>query len=64
MLAKIWKKIALAVCIIAVLFNITSKLVKKTNLKDELQSVIGGEAISFTEESAENQEETSNTNAE
>ena len=48
--AKLWKKIALAVCIIAILFNITNKLVKKTNLKDELQSVLGGEAISFSEE--------------
>ena len=46
--AKLWKKIALAVCIIAILFNITNKLVKKTNLKDELQSVLGGEAISFS----------------
>ena len=38
MLAKVWKKVALAVCIIAILFNVTSKLVQKTNLKDELQS--------------------------
>lgn len=52
MLAKLWKKVALAVCIIAILFNITSKLVKKTNLKDELQSVLGGEAISFSEETS------------
>ena len=52
MLAKLWKKVALAVCIIAILFNITSKLVKKTNLKDELQSVIGKEEISFSEETS------------
>ena len=52
MLAKLWKKVALAVCIIAILFNITNKLVKKTNLKDELQSVLGGEAISFSEETS------------
>ena len=49
MLAKIWKKIALAICIIAILFNITYKLINKTNLKSELQSVLGGEAISFSE---------------
>lgn len=68
MLAKLWKKVALAVCIIAILFNITSKLVRKTNLKDELQSVMGGEAISFSEDNAAsgNEEETSDntTNAE
>lgn len=52
MLAKIWKKVALAICIVAILFNITNKLVKKTNLKDELQSVMGGNAISFSEESS------------
>lgn len=63
MLAKLWKKVALAVCIIAILFNITSKLVKKTNLKDELQSVMGGEAISFSEDNAvsENGETSDNT---
>ena len=49
MLAKIWKKIALAICIIAILFNITYKLINKTNLKSELQSVLGGESISFSE---------------
>lgn len=68
MLPKIWKKVALAICIIAVLFNITSKLIKKTNLKDELQSVMGGEAISFSEENTTsvNNSATSNntTNAE
>lgn len=63
MLAKLWKKVALAVCIIAILFNITSKLVKKTNLKDELQSVLGGEAISFSEETSNtvNEENSENT---
>ena len=68
MLPKLWKKVALAICIIAVLFNITSKLIKKTNLKDELQSVMGGEAISFSEDNTTsvNNSATSNntTNAE
>ena len=53
MLAKLWKKIALAVCIIAILFNITYKLVHRTNLKEQLTSVIGGEAISFSEQTSE-----------
>jgi hypothetical protein len=50
MLAKCWKKIALAICIIAILFNITSKLVHRTNIKSELTSVLGGEAIKFSED--------------
>ena len=62
MLAKVWKKVALAVCIIAILFNVTSKLVQKTNLKDELQSVLGGEAISFSEETSNSVNELNSEN--
>jgi hypothetical protein len=47
MLAKWWKKIALAICIIAILFNVTYKLVHRTNIKEQLTSVLDGEAISF-----------------
>lgn len=50
MLAKWWKKIALAICVIAVLFNVTYKLVHRTNIKAELTSVLGGEAIKFKED--------------
>ena len=50
MLAKWWKKIALAICIIAILFNITYKLVHRTNLKAELEAVRGEEAIKFSED--------------
>lgn len=46
MLAKVWKKLLLAICIIAILFNITSKLVKRTNLGTQLKSVVGGTSIS------------------
>ena len=46
MLAKVWKKLLLAICVIAILFNITSKLVKRTNLGSQLKSVIGGTSIS------------------
>lgn len=55
MLAKMWKKIALFVCIIAILFNITYKMVHKTNIKSQLRGVLGGESISFSdpEEDAE-----------
>ncbi|MCI8310418.1 MAG: hypothetical protein HFJ45_09790 [Clostridia bacterium] len=59
MLAKWWKKIALFVCIIAVLFNITYKIVHRTNIKQELTSVLGGEAIKFSED----KENVENTNS-
>ena len=37
MIAKYWKKIGLFILIICCLFNITSKLVKRTTLKQHLQ---------------------------
>lgn len=37
MIAKYWKKIGLIILIICCLFNITSKIVKRTSLKQELQ---------------------------
>lgn len=37
MIAKYWKKIGFIILIVACLFNIVSKLVKKTSVKDELQ---------------------------
>ena len=46
MLAKMWKKVLLFICVIAILFNITSKLVYKTNLVTQLKSVIGGSSLS------------------
>ncbi len=39
MLAKIWKKALLAVCIIACLFNVMYKLVNRTSLEIQLKSV-------------------------
>ena len=38
MLAKIWRKLLLLVLIIACLFNVVTKFVKKSSLKDELLS--------------------------
>lgn len=38
MLPKIWKKLLLAICIIAILFNITSKLVNRISLEKTLES--------------------------
>ena len=37
MIAKHWKKIGLIILIICCLYNITSKLVKRTPLKNELK---------------------------
>lgn len=50
MLAKWWKKIAFGICIIAILFNITYKLVHRTNLKAELEAVKGQESIKLVED--------------
>lgn len=36
MLAKIWKKLLMLILIIACLFNVITKFVKKSSLKDEL----------------------------
>ena len=38
MIAKIWKKIFLAILIVASLFNVTTKIVKRYSLKAELES--------------------------
>lgn len=45
MLAKIWKKVLLAVCIIACIFNIMSKLVNRHSLKENLESANDGETV-------------------
>jgi len=37
MIAKYWKKIGLIILIVCCLFNITSKIVKRIPLKQELQ---------------------------
>lgn len=38
MLSKVWKKVLLAVLIIACLFDVVTKLVRKNSLKNELTS--------------------------
>ena len=38
MLAKYWKKIGLFILIVACIFNIMTKFVKKNSLKNELES--------------------------
>ena len=36
MIAKLWKKIGLIILVIACLFNIVSKIVKRTPIKEQL----------------------------
>lgn len=38
MLAKIWKKLLMFILIVLCLFNVVTKFVKKTSLRDELLS--------------------------
>ena len=45
MLAKIWKKVLLAICIIACIFNIMSKLVNRHSLRENLESANDGETV-------------------
>ena len=45
MLAKLWKKVLLAICIIACIFNIMSKLVNRHSLKENLESANDGEIV-------------------
>ena len=39
MLAKIWKKLLFAICIIACIYNVMNKLVSRTSLEVQLKSV-------------------------
>jgi len=64
MLAKLWKKILFAICIIACLFNITYKLVNRHSLKSNLESVNDGETIFDLSSDEENlPEEYTNNNS-
>lgn len=38
MIAKIWKKVLLFILLVACLFNIVNKIVRKNSLEQELQS--------------------------
>ena len=45
MLAKVWKKVLLAICIIACIYNIMSKLVNRASLEANLQKANDGNTI-------------------
>ena len=65
MLAKVWKKALMAICILACIYNVMYKLVNRTSLDEQLKSVINQssllEMIDDKKESTEN-ENTSTTN--
>ena len=46
MLAKIWKKLFLIICIIAIIFNIGHKLISRTSLKEQLIQLATTESLS------------------
>ena len=48
MLAKHWKKIALLITVIAIIFNITSKLVRKMSFEKEINRTI--DYVTFVDE--------------
>lgn len=58
MLAKLWKKILLAVCIIACIFNVMTKLVNRTSLEANLKSVDDGTVVFNLFEKKENDNNT------
>lgn len=39
MLAKIWKKVLFAICIIACIYNVMNKLVSRTSLEVQLNNI-------------------------
>ena len=49
-MAKIWKKLLLVILIVACLFNVVSKIVKRYSLKEEMQS-----SIQYMEEHKKNE---------
>ena len=49
-MAKIWKKLLLVILIVACLFNVVSKIVKRYSLKEEMKS-----SIQYMEEHQKNE---------
>ncbi len=45
MLAKIWKRVLLAICIVACIFNLMSKLVNRHSLKENLKNANDGSTV-------------------
>ena len=63
MLAKVWKKVLLAICIVACIYNVMSKIVNRHSLEENLKSANDGETVfdfSKKEEVSENVVEQNN----
>lgn len=54
MLAKYWKKIALLIAVIAILFNITSKLVRKVSFEKEVNGTIDKDYVKVVDNDEKN----------
>lgn len=59
MIAKIWKKLLLAICIIACIYNVMYKLVNRIALKDQLESVSNQTSIWHVEDEKGEEEQKS-----
>ncbi len=54
MLAKYWKKIALLIAIVAILFNVTSKLVRKVSFEKEVNSTVDKDYVKVIDNDEKN----------
>ena len=64
MLAKMWKKVLLAVCIIACIYNVMSKLVNRASLEANLKRANDGNTVfDFSSKVTESKSETIDNNA-
>lgn len=63
MLAKIWKKALLAICIIACIYNVMHKLVSRTSLEVQLKSIENLSEVIRDEKTKEISSEVVNSNA-
>ena len=57
MLAKWWKKIGFIILIVACLFNITSKLVKRVSFNDNIKSTVSNTVYNVKEKVTPNSSE-------
>ena len=63
MLAKMWKKILFAICIIACIYNVMSKLVNRHSLEENLKNANDGEVVfEITDKSSKSSTEIKITN--
>lgn len=62
MLAKIWKKALLVICIIACIYNVMHKLISRTSLEVQLKNIENISEIVSEEKTSETSSEAVNAN--